>query len=206
MIDNSPPPSFFISLSISFPRLLISARYFVYICIVPIFSHVSILFMYLLSLFFFFATRMLYEWISLYFFPYFYPKCKLVTIRYWTMFNNTIIHTRDAGRLFPSCFSSSSLRDVQRAHPILLRFPAITMMTTILFSLSYLLSFSLFLYIPVSPSLSFLLLYSCSDCALPPRRLLSTLPCTIRFFLPFSYPVLITQTLDTVINWTKCIS
>lgn len=41
-------------------------------------------------LFFFFSRRGCSTSGSPFIFPYLYPKCKLVTIRYWTMFNNTI--------------------------------------------------------------------------------------------------------------------
>lgn len=85
VIDNSP--SVFFYLSIFFPRLsFLFAIYFLYMYSTYIFS--SMLFIYLLSPFL--ATRMLCEWNLPLFFIFLSYKCKLVTIAYWTMFNNTI--------------------------------------------------------------------------------------------------------------------
>lgn len=191
-----------LSLYPSFPRdFLFLFLYFVHICVVPIF----LMYLYYLYIFFLCDGDVLCEWRSPFIFLSY--KCKLVTITYWTMFNNTF-NTRvkpDAfllccvtcnGHTLFSCTISCNYDDDDDP----------------LFSLSHLfVSFSpslvsarLFLFLPLSLSVflcipTMMTLYSS---AAPLCFLLFTFPC---FFLPFSYPVLIAQPLDIVIDWAKCI-
>lgn len=108
-------------------------------------------------------------------------KCKLVTIAYWTIFNNTI-NTRWSRTLLSFFrFPSFSRRDVRQAHPILLHdFPQLRRRRrrrrpSSLFPFSPIIFLSLSLYIPVVMTVPF----RCAVCYLPFCVL-------IRFFLAFS--------------------
>lgn len=137
-------------------------------------------------------------------------KCKLVTITYWTLFNNTVNTRRTPLSSSLSLSLSAPWRATGTPYS-LARFPAITIMTITpppSFSLSHLLSFSLFLYLPRFHSLClYLSLFLCNDSTLPLRRAVCYLPSRVpsAFSSRFSTRFL-SQTSDIVIDWAKCIS
>lgn len=138
-------------------------------------------------------------------------KCKLVTIAYWTIFNNTI-NTRWSRTLLSFFRFPSSWRATGTPYSSA-RFPAITTTTTMT-TTTILFPFSPIIFLSLSLSLSLRLfssfslsLYSCSDdCALPLRRLLFTLLCTHSLFPRVFLAGFYRTDLRLVIDWAKCIN